>query len=186
MMRLAAAALAIFAMPMATDQQAATATPITAPIDQGCANYIRFAELEYDIPEGLLMAIGVTESRLNPLALNHGGRTLQPASFDEAADLLVDGAGQPYQNMAIGCMQIFARFHLDEVDGDPELFLDPETNVDYAARLLLFLYRYTGNWRDAVGRYHTSPTSPNYVRYICVIDRQMAALETQPVLGCAG
>lgn len=185
MKRLAAAALAILVAPFALAGQAG-ASPVTAPIDQGCANYIRFAELEYDLPEGLLMAIGITESRLNPLALNHGGRTLRPASFDEAADLLVNNAGQPHQNMAIGCMQIFARYHLDEVDGDPELFLDPETNVDYAARLLLFLYRYTGNWRDAVGRYHTSPTSPNYVRYICVIDRQMAALEFEPVLGCAG
>ncbi|MEM7444257.1 MAG: transglycosylase SLT domain-containing protein [Pseudomonadota bacterium] len=185
MKRLSAAVLAAILLPIAA-LQTVSATPVTSPDDQGCANHIRFAELEYGIPEGLLMAIGVTESRLNPLALNHGGRTLRPASFDEAANLLVNSAGEPYQNMAIGCMQIFARFHLDEVDGDPQQFLDPATNVDYAARLLLYLYRYTGNWRDAVGRYHTSPTSPNYVRYICVIDRQMAALDAEPVLGCAG
>lgn len=185
MKRLAAAALAVLAVPFFA-QKSVEANPVTSPIDRGCANHIRFAELEYGIPEGLLMAIGITESRLNPLALNHGGRTLRPASFDEAANLLVNGAGQPYQNMAIGCMQIFARYHLDEVEGDPEQFLDPATNVDYAARLLLYLYRHTGTWRDAVGRYHTSPTSPNYVRYICVIDRQMAALDVEPALGCVG
>lgn len=165
-------------------------TPMAAHATQdgssraNCLAHIEEAEARYEIPSGLLEAISNTESRHNPLAINRWGETYRPASFDAAAALLIDASGQPYQNVAIGCMQIFARYHLDEVDGDPSGFLDPEVNVDYAARLLLFLRDHTGTWRDAVGRYHTGPSSPNYERYICVIDRELRSVGSTLNLGC--
>ncbi|MEQ9813885.1 MAG: transglycosylase SLT domain-containing protein [Azospirillaceae bacterium] len=159
-------------------------SPITDPSDNGCAAFIDAAEIAYEIPRGLLMAIGVAESRLTPLAVNRSGRTYTPASYNEAAALLRDASGQPHANVSVGCMQIFARVHLDEVDGNPAAFLDPATNVDYAARLLVFLHEHTGSWRDAVGRYHAGPTSPNFERYICAIDRQVQALGGAISLGC--
>jgi soluble lytic murein transglycosylase-like protein len=151
-----------------------------------CIDHIRAVETEYELPAGLLEAISYLESRNNPLAINRSGESFRPGSLREAESLLIDAAGRPYQNVAIGCMQIFARYHLDEVDGDPTQFLDPAVNVDYAARLLLFLRDHTGTWRDAVGRYHTGPSSPNYERYICAVDRQLADMGADFSLDCAG
>lgn len=167
---------------------ACLALALTAPdamaVERGCATEIHAAEQRHGIPEGLLMAIGMVESSLNPLALNVGGRTRLPSNRTEAARLLVDGTGAPRRDVTIGCMQIHSRYHLDAVGGQPQRFLDPAVNVDYAAAMLRALYERNGSWRTAVGRYNTAPSSPNFERYICRVDRQLRQIGGEVSLGC--
>jgi len=149
-----------------------------------CLEAISAAEERHDIPSGLLQAIAEIESDLNPLALNVAGRTRVPQSYDQAVALLYDRAGRPRRDLNIGCMQIHTGWHLQAVDGQPQLFLDPEVNVDYGASLLRTLYEREGSWREAVGWYHTSPAYPNFYRYICAVDRELRESGADVHLGC--
>jgi len=152
--------------------------------DSTCLEAISVAEERHDIPSGLLLAIAEIESNLNPLALNVGGRTRVPQSYDQAVAMLYDRAGRPRRDLNIGCMQIHTGWHLQAVDGQPQLFLDPEVNVDYGASLLRTLYEREGTWREAVGWYHTSPAYPNFHRYICAVDRELRDSGAAVQLGC--
>ena len=151
--------------------------------DNACLASIPAAEARYDIPPGLLQAIGEIESNLRPLALNIGGRPNVPDTYEQAVSLLYSD-GKPRDDLNIGCMQIHSAWHLDAVGGQPERFLDPALNVDYAAQLLRRLYDATNSWTTAVGRYHTGPSSPRFQLYICAVDQQLRDNNAEMSLDC--
>ncbi len=115
------------------------------------------AAQEFGLPEGLLEAVGLTESGVAgapyPWALNVAGRPILAPSRDAALLFLRQPDGMPRRDVAIGCLQIHMRYHLGAV-GTPEQALQPAFNVRYGAALLAALHRRHGAWPAAVAHYH--------------------------------
>lgn len=151
-----------------------------------CRTAIRAAEVRYDMPQDLLLAIGMVESGLNPFALNVGGRAELPDNVAAAELLLVDDDGNQIRDITIGCMQLHARWHLAAFGNRPERMLDAAANVDYAAQYLRQLYDEESSWTRAVGRYNAgSAGGAAYHRYICLVDAKLQSLASDTRLGCS-
>src|SRR3546814_188966 len=157
----------------------ATAAPLAEAAEpNACRTAIRAAEVRYDIPTDLLLAMGMVESGLNPFAINLAGRAKLPDNVAAAELLLVDADGHHYRDVTIGCMQLHARWHKASFGNQPERMLDAAANVDYAAHYLRRLYKDEGSWRVAVGRYNAgSKGGRAYNRYIC-LDRKSTRLNS--------
>ena len=129
-----------------------------------CAAAGAAAEQRFDIPGGLLRAIGQVESgRANP----GGGDapwpwTVQAAGegrfLDNRSDavtatqtLLARGIG----SIDVGCFQVNLHYHPGAFASLDEAF-DPVTNATYAARFLSELYAREGSWERAVALYHSA------------------------------
>lgn len=120
------------------------------------------AERRFDVPAGLLLAIGLTESgreidsRLAPWpwALNIDGAGHFPDTRAEALEkaeaAIAEGAG----NVDLGCMQISQTWHAWAFETLDDM-LEPEQNVTYAADLLVGLHDEFGSWSGAVAAYHS-------------------------------
>lgn len=147
-----------------------TAKPVTASAttagDKVCLREILEAQARYNIPDNLLLAIGIQEAgrRVNgkiaiwPWTANARGKGF---FFDTKKDLeawvrQTQSAGT--QSVDVGCMQINQKWHARQFASLEEA-TDPKSNVDYAARFLLSLYRETRDWWQAAGRYHSSTES---------------------------
>ena len=75
----------------------------------------------------------------------------------------------------VGCFQINYRWHGDAFESVEAMF-DPAGNARYAAKFLKDLKRETGDWRGAVGRYHSK--TPKFAsRYKKRFDRILAKLD---------
>ncbi|MEM8937499.1 MAG: lytic transglycosylase domain-containing protein [Pseudomonadota bacterium] len=145
-----------------------------------CANAARTAEKTHQIPEGYLRAISLVETNRGvagedspwPWTVNVDGKGHW---FDTraAAENFVSAKEQAgVSSMDIGCFQINTRWHKAHFDDTATMF-DPATSAAYAADFLRSLKDQTGNWRGAVGRYH-SRTPAFAERYG---DKVMSALE---------
>ena len=89
---------------------------------------------------------------------------------------MTDPQGRLRDDVAVGCMQVFTRYHADQFESAWDM-LDPRNNVDYAARLLRRLYERYGSWTRAVERYHASDRA-SYAqrRYACRVIHYQVAL----------
>ncbi|SFE85724.1 Transglycosylase SLT domain-containing protein [Sulfitobacter brevis] len=128
-----------------------------------CLRAILDAQLRYEIPDNLLLAIGIQEAgrRIDgnltiwPWTANADGNG---AFFDSKGALeswvRVRQAGGT-DSIDVGCMQINQRWHSEHFSSLSEA-TDPTANVEYAAQFLLRLYEESGDWWDAAGRYHSS------------------------------
>lgn len=154
--------------------RAAHGAPMVAG-ERGCSAYLAEAQAQYRLPPGLLEAIALTESgqdgRPYPWALNIGGQPVMAASFQAAAAMLRRADGRPRLDAAVGCMQIFMRYHLESVE-TPEWVLEPRNNVWYAAGFLRQLFDQYGDWRSAVGHYNASDPVAQRV-YVCQVTRSL-------------
>lgn len=163
----------------------AVAAAVPAAEANACRAAIRAAEVRYDLPKDLLLAIGLLESGLNPFALNLAGESRLPDNVAAAELLLVDADGNQRIDVTIGCMQLHARWHRAAFGNRPERMLDAAANVDYAARYLRRLHGEEGTWRRAVGRYNAGSVGGGaYQRYICLIDIKLRELDSDLRLGC--
>lgn len=121
------------------------------------------AELVYNIPNGLLAAIARVESDAKPWAINLNGKGFYPDTRIEAEELLKNKDGSERKgHTAVGCMQIAVRWHKHNFDSVYEM-IDPEKNVDYAARYLLSHYKKYMNWNAAIKRYHGGNSKQNRI-----------------------
>ena len=121
------------------------------------------AEREHQIPAGLLAAIAKTESRMKAYALNVGGRSMFPMSISQAQVVLEDKLNAGLTNIDVGVMQLNYRWHGGEFDSLVEMLI-PESNINYAAKLLGSLYARHGTWHKAV-RYYHSATPKHHKKY---------------------
>lgn len=152
--------------------------------DSACVAAIRGAEARYGIPDNLLLGIGLQEA-----GIERGGRvTVWPWSvnaegegrfFREAGEALAwvreqQGAGS--ELIDVGCMQVNLRWHPDAFATLEEAF-DPVRNVDYAARYLSELTGRLGDWRAAVGRYHSADPD-RASRYLAGVETNLQAIRT--------
>lgn len=144
-----------------------------------CEREMHRASQRYDVPLGILYAVGLTETgrknSLQPFAMNIEGRAeffpSQTAALRRFAEVRAEGA----KLIDLGCMQINYHYHAREFPSAAAMFM-PSLNVDYAARFLKRLREREGNWTMAVARYHAGPNNdPAQKRYVCRVMTNMVA-----------
>jgi soluble lytic murein transglycosylase-like protein len=140
---------------------AAAALPATArPAD--CERLVEQAAQHEGIPPGLMTAIARVESGRTsdgnfaawPWTLNQGGDGSFHDSRAAAATALDALLAAGVTNVDIGCMQLNWRWHGHAFPDAPAM-LDPRRNTAYAAQFLADLFAETGDWTEAVARYHS-------------------------------
>ncbi|MBC2887564.1 transglycosylase SLT domain-containing protein [Ochrobactrum sp. CM-21-5] len=151
----------------------------TAQAENICEREMHRASARYDVPLGILYAVGLTETgrknSLQPYAMNIEGRAeflpSQTAAMQRFAQARAEGA----KLIDLGCMQINYYYHGQEFSSVAAMLL-PNLNVDYAARFLRRLRDREGNWTMAVARYHAGPNNdPAQKRYVCRVMANMVA-----------
>ena len=147
----------------ATDQ--VTASVWAAQQSDLCVVALRQAEQRYHLPPALLVSIARAESgrpitsltdiRPWPWTIDADGSGLFLDSKAAAIAWLRQQALH-HRFVDVGCMQVDLHYHPDAFISLEEA-LDPVANADYAARLLLDLYRGEagGSWDIAVGLFHS-------------------------------
>ena len=152
---------------------ASMAWPALAASDaQLCDRAAQAAARRHGVPLDVLRAVARLETgrkrdgvfRPWPWALNAGGAshwlTTKPAAAAKARAILASGR----RNLDLGCFQINYRWHGDQF-ASLDAMLDPAQNADYAARYLLSQFRRVGDWKAAIGAYHSR--TPEYAaRYL--------------------
>ncbi|WP_137156755.1 transglycosylase SLT domain-containing protein [Rhizobium sp. FKL33] len=144
-----------------------------------CEREISRAAARYGVPEGILYSVGLTETgrkgSLQPWALNIEGKAVFARSPDEALMVFQQARLRGAELIDLGCMQINQRYHGDQFSS-LEAMLDPEKNVDYAARFLAQLHAKHVTWTMAVARYHAGPNNnPAQKRYVCRVITNLVA-----------
>lgn len=144
-----------------------------------CEAEILRASSKYDVPAGILYAVGLTETgvrgSLQPYALNIEGRAVFAKTSREAQALFAEARRRGKTLIDLGCMQVNHHYHGREFRSVADM-LDPRKNVDYAARFLVRLKQRHATWSMAVARYHAGPDNePAQKRYICRVIANMVA-----------
>jgi soluble lytic murein transglycosylase-like protein len=144
-----------------------------------CEPEILRAADRYQIPAGILYAVGLTETgnkgSLQPNAMNIEGKALFPESRAAALDAFAEARRNGAKLVDVGCMQINVHYHGDRFRTLSDMF-DPRQNVDYAARFLVELRQRHTSWSMAVARYHAGPNNdPAQKRYVCRVIANMVA-----------
>jgi soluble lytic murein transglycosylase-like protein len=156
---------------------AASAGEAARSVANACEREMARAAERYDIPLGVLYAVGLTETgkrgSLQPFAMNIGGRAEYSTSLSEAVGDFETAQAGGATLIDIGCMQINHHYHSEAFASVREMF-DPARNVDYAARFLKDLEAREGSWTMAVARYHAGPNNnPAQKRYVCSVIANM-------------
>jgi len=137
------------------------------------------ASARYDVPLGILYAVGLTETgrknSLQPYAMNIEGRAEFLPSLGAALKRFTEVRAGGAKLIDLGCMQINYYYHRQEFPSVASMLI-PSLNVDYAARFLKQLRTREGNWTMAVARYHAGPNNnPAQKRYVCRVMANMVA-----------
>ncbi len=137
----------------------------TARADGGCRAAAAIASRQYNLPPGLLAAIGVVES----------GRSAWPGNAKAAWPDTVDADGQGHwfataadaaafvrtaeangaKSIDVGCFQIDLEAHPDAFP-DLATGFTPAANAAYAAAFLARLHASLGSWHAATAAYHSA------------------------------
>jgi soluble lytic murein transglycosylase-like protein len=168
------AAAALFTFSASLDAHAARAV-----MPNACEREMTRAAKRYDIPLGVLYAVGLTETgkrgSLQPFAMNIEGRAHYSESVAKAVKDFEAARADGAVLIDIGCMQINQHYHGDAF-ASVEAMFDPRRNVDYAAAFLKQLKAREGTWTMAVARYHAGPNNnPAQKRYVCAVIANMVA-----------
>jgi hypothetical protein len=124
-----------------------------------CADHIAKQETEKGIPQGLLKAIAMVESRISPWAVNALGRAHFFKSKEAAAKFIRGLVARGVGNIGIGCMQLHYASHHRHFKSVEDM-LEPKNNIAHAAKLLRHLKSRYGSIERAVKLYHSA--SPYY------------------------
>jgi soluble lytic murein transglycosylase-like protein len=156
-------------------------TPAAHAAQNACEAEILRAAARYDVPAGILYAVGLTETgkkgSLQPNALNVEGRAVFASSRQEALREFEKARRSGSKLIDLGCMQINHHYHAERFSSVQQM-LDPRLNVDYAARFLVELKGRHGSWSMAVARYHAGPDNdPAQKRYVCRVIANMVATD---------
>ena len=128
-----------------------------------CLGLIKSAEKSQAIPEGLLKAIGFTESgRVTadgrrvpwPWTVNADGQGYYFESKKDAITFVEELQARGVSVIDVGCMQVDLYYHPNAFASLESAF-DPATNVAYAAKFLNELKSETGDWGVATQYYHS-------------------------------
>jgi hypothetical protein len=132
--------------------------------DHACDAAAAKAERDWNVPAGVLSAVGTVESGVGgghlgatpwPWTINAAGRGAYFATKEEAiaAVLALMARGLPY--IDVGCFQIDLAYHPGVFRSLDEAF-DPERNAQAAAQVLAKERLLASDWATAVARYHSA------------------------------
>ncbi len=115
---------------------------------------------KFNLPEKIFFSIALTESGYKkggiynpwPWTLNIEGMGYRFDSYQETLEKLYSALAVG-KKVDIGIMQVNSYWHKQRVNHLQEL-LNPHTNLDIAAMILMEQRNKSRNWWDAVGRYH--------------------------------
>ena len=144
-----------------------------------CEAEIHSAAVKYDIPEGILYSVGLTETgrkgSLQPFALNVEGKAYFPPTQADAMKAFQAAKQSGATLIDIGCMQINHHYHAENFASLADMF-NPKRNVEYAAKFLNNLHARHETWTMAVARYHAGPNNdPAQTRYVCRVIANLVA-----------
>lgn len=127
--------------------------------------------MKHNIPVGILYSVGLTETgrkgSLHPFALNIEGKAVFARTKSEALREFKNARNEGKRLIDLGCMQINYHYHSQEFASVSEM-LNPQHNVEYAAKFLASLKKRHKSWTMAVARYHAGPDNdPAQKRYVC-------------------
>lgn len=152
---------------------------------RSCDTAALAAASAYGVPVQVMLAITRVETGRDhdgelqpwPWAVNTAGQSHWFDSHDEAVAFVREAVTSGQSNIDIGCFQLNMYWH-GEAFASIEAMFDPEQNADYAARFLVHNHAETGNWVDAVARYH-SATPVHAAAYIERVEKVLARLEDE-------
>ena len=155
---------------------------------RACEDAIGAAELRYDLPHGLLLAIGMAESGHRdprtgalkpwPWTVQAEGTGRYFPNNAEAVGWVRGALARGVSSIDTGCMQINLQYHSAAFRSIEEAF-DVSANVDYAARFLLRLHATASDWSQAIGFYHSR--TPSYAEpYRRGVERFMTVSMSMP------
>lgn len=167
-----ATALTIPALAISTSEASASTGGI-------CEREISAAAEKYQVPEGILYSVGLTETgkrgSLQPWSLNVEGKAYFAGSEQEAEQIFDEASREGAILIDLGCMQINHHYHGENFTGVAEM-LDPRKNVEYAAKFLAQLHAKHVTWTMAVARYHAGPDNdPAQKQYVCRVISNLVA-----------
>lgn len=136
-----------------------------------CEREMTRAANKYQIPLGILFAVGLTETgidgSLHAYALNLQGKTIYSLNKAQAIERFNAAKAGGMKLIDVGCMQLNYYFHGNNFSSVDDM-LDPHKNVDYAARFLSQLKSREGSWTMAVARYNAGKNNdPAQKHYVC-------------------
>ncbi len=145
-----------------------------------CVNEILRAQIRHNIPNNLLLGIGLQEAGVSrggqltiwPWAVNAAGEGRIFDNREAALDWIRQRQSAGVNSIDVGCMQINLVWHPDAFRDTAQGF-DPAVNVDYAARFLKQLHAETGDWTLAAGSYHSRNPATRDV-YLASLRRNVA------------
>lgn len=144
------------------------ASPTSAAPDPGavCDAVADVAAREAGLPPAMLRALTRTETgrarggRLNPWpwTVNMEGAGHWFDDRQQALDFARKHHARGATSFDVGCFQINYRWH-NKAFGSVEAMFDPLENARYAAKYLLELKAESGDWKTAIGHYHSRTPS---------------------------
>jgi hypothetical protein len=132
-------------------------------VEKACDAAAASAERDWNVPAGVLSAVGTVESGRQhgplgaapwPWTINAAGRGFFFESKAAAIAAVLGLMQQGYPFIDIGCFQIDIAYHPDLFRSLEDAF-DPERNAQAAARLLAFERARVPDWATAVAHYHS-------------------------------
>ncbi|WP_245214284.1 transglycosylase SLT domain-containing protein [Pararoseomonas indoligenes] len=180
----------------------AMAQPLPPADDwSACRRAIAAVEPGAGIPPGLLGAIALVESGRAapsgrpepwPWTWNAEGEGYSAPSKAAAVAAVAALQARGVRSIDVGCMQVNLMYHPGAFANLDAAF-DPVTNARYAARFLNSLRGSTGEWGDAIGRYHSGEAERGaaYNRRVALAQLGVAwgrggAVALPPMAGLAG
>jgi hypothetical protein len=130
-----------------------------------CRASAQYASEKTGVPLSILLALTLAEtgqSTFNkgnlsawPWAVQSGNEGKWFPDSQSAISFVHGLMTQGRSNIDIGCFQLNIHWHGKAFQSIEEM-INPNKNALYAAKFLLRLYQQTGEWRSAVGRYHSN------------------------------
>lgn len=130
-----------------------------------CIGAIATAERAYGLPHGLLAAIARVESGRRdpasgrwmpwPWAIDIAGQSQFYPTKVTAIAAVRAWQARGVRSIDVGCAQVNLAQH-PHAFRSLDAALDPVSNTDYAARLLVQLHSMTNDWKQAVAFYHSA------------------------------
>lgn len=159
---------------------------------QACDTAALEAARTHGVPLQVMLAITRVETGRDyngelqpwPWAVNSAGQSHWFDSHDEAVAFVQNTVAAGQANIDIGCFQLNMHWH-GEAFASIDAMFDPDQNADYAARFLVHNHAQTGNWVDAVARYH-SATPVHAAAYVERVEKVLALLEDAGARHVAG
>jgi hypothetical protein len=154
-----------YALEIAVLSMGLLSVPVAVAEDgaDSCIPYIAATEKSAGIPDGLLRAIGLTESgRVTsnghrvpwPWTVNAQGKGYFFDSKEEAIAFVQKLQAQGIDIIDVGCLQVNL-YHHPTAFASLDAAFDPATNIAYAAKFLNELKNETGDWDIATQYYHS-------------------------------